>query len=93
MRAGLTEKGRLISEPNSELWENISSHTARRSFATIKYLDGYSPYEIMKITGHRSVKSLLNYIKVSQLDAAKKMHAHNEKRKANKTANKLRVAN
>lgn len=87
--AGLTEKGRLITEPEKELWECVTSHTARRSFATNLYLDGYPTIEIMKITGHRTEKSFLKYIRVSKLDAARKLSAHMKKRWSEKL---LRVA-
>jgi len=75
-RVGLTQKGRLLTEPEKELWECISSHTARRSFATNLYLEGYPPIEIMKITGHKTEKSFLKYIRVSKLDAAKRLSKH-----------------
>jgi len=77
--AGLKEKGRLSSDLNSELWECISSHTARRSFATMTYLSGFPVFEIMKITGHRSEKSFLNYIKVGKLQTAKRLSEHIKK--------------
>jgi integrase len=74
--AKLVETGRLISDPNKELWQCVSSHTARRSFATNLYLEGYPPIEIMKITGHKTEKAFLTYIKVSKLDAAKRLGKH-----------------
>jgi integrase len=74
--AELTEKGRLLSEPDKELCESVSSHTARRSFATNLYLSGFPAIELMKITGHRTEKAFLTYIKVSQLDTAKRLSKH-----------------
>jgi integrase len=47
----------------------ISTHTARRSFATNLYNSGFPLYYIMKITG----KGLLRYIKVDKDGAAKKL--------------------
>lgn len=94
--AGLTEKGRLSTSPKTELYNFITSHTARRSFATNLYLDGYPTIEIMKITGHKTEKAFLKYIKVSKLDAAKRLNAYMKKKweekriKANDTI--LRVA-
>jgi integrase len=87
--AEMDEKGRLLTDPGKELWECVSSHTARRSFATNLFLDGYPTLEIMKITGHKTEKSFLKYIRVSKLDAAKKLSAHMKKRWAEKI---LRVA-
>jgi integrase len=74
--AGLTEKGRLSINPGKELWECVSSHTARRSFATNLYLDGYPVNEIMKATGHKSEKAFWKYIKVSKLDSARRLSKH-----------------
>ncbi len=45
--------------------ELVTSHTARRSFATNAYLAGVDSVKIMKITGHRSEVVFLRYIKVS----------------------------
>jgi integrase len=77
---GMNEKGRLSSDLNLELWECISSHTARRSFATNLYLEGYPTLEIMKITGHRTERSFMKYIKLTKLDAAKNLNLHMKKK-------------
>jgi len=74
--AGLTEKGRLSTEPNLELWECVSSHTARRSMATNYYLQGFPTVDLMKITGHTTEKVFLNYIKSTKLDTAKRLSKH-----------------
>lgn len=47
-------------------YEHISSHTARRTFATNAYLAGIPAISIMKFTGHRTDRSFMKYIKVSQ---------------------------
>ena len=75
-QAGFTEKGRLSTDPKKELWECISSHTSRRSFATNLYLDAYPVNEIMKCTGHRTEKAFWKYIRVSKLDSAKRLLKH-----------------
>jgi integrase len=74
--AGLTETGRLMTAPDRPLWECVSSHTARRSFATNLFLEGYPNLEIMKITGHRTEKAFLTYIKVSKIESAMKLGKH-----------------
>lgn len=48
----------------------VSSHTARRSFATNAFLSGIPVPSIMKITGHRSVTSFMRYIRVGNLESA-----------------------
>ena len=48
----------------------ISSHVARRTFATLAYKKGIPSLAIMAITGHKTEKSFLTYIKVSQQEQA-----------------------
>jgi integrase len=86
--AGLNEKGRLSSDLKKELWECVSSHTSRRSFATNLYLDGYPVNEIKKATGHKSEKAFWKYIRVSKLDSAKRLSKH---QKANWSEKMLQV--
>lgn len=74
--AELTETGRLSTAPEMELWECVSSHTARRSFATNYYLQGFPTIDLMKITGHTTEKVFLHYIKVTKLDTAKRLSKH-----------------
>ena len=78
--AGLTEKGRLEANQSLELWECISSHTARRSFATNLYNEGFPILDIMKVTGHKTEKAFLGYIKITSDDSAQKLSAHNRKK-------------
>jgi integrase len=54
----------------------ITSHTARRSFATNAYLNDIPSISIMKITGHSTEKAFLTYIKISQEDNANKLLNH-----------------
>jgi Phage integrase SAM-like domain/Phage integrase family/Arm DNA-binding domain len=64
-----------------EKWEMITSHTARRSFATNEYLAGTPTLTIMAITGHKTEKSFLRYIKLSSAEHAKLLKGHWEDRK------------
>lgn len=54
----------------------VTSHTARRSFATNSYLAGIPSISIMKITGHRTEKSFLRYIRITQEENANKLLEH-----------------
>ncbi|MDA3891471.1 MAG: tyrosine-type recombinase/integrase [Salinivirgaceae bacterium] len=63
-------KGRVEKTTKYKKWEVISSHTARRTFATILYKDGHSHITIMAITGHKSEAAFLKYIKVSSEEHA-----------------------
>ena len=51
----------------------ISSHTARRSFCTNGYLDEMPTLAIMSISGHRTEKAFLKYIKADGKQHAKKV--------------------
>jgi integrase len=46
-------------------WQLVSTHTARRSFATNEYLAGTPTITIRAITGHKTEKAFLKYIKVT----------------------------
>ena len=54
-------------------WELISSHTGRRSFCTNMYKRGLPTLMIMSISGHKTEKSFLKYIKVKQSEHAEMM--------------------
>ena len=56
-------------------WQLVSTHTARRSFATNLYLSGFPAISIMKITGHRTEASFLKYIRITQRDTANQLAA------------------
>lgn len=62
-------------------WEMLTSHTARRSFATNEYLAGTPTLTIMAITGHKTEKAFLRYIKLTSSEHAKLLKEHWEKRK------------
>jgi site-specific recombinase XerD len=57
----------------------ITTHTARRSFATNLFKQGVSPITIMLITGHRTEKSFMKYIKIKEEEAAFHLKQHWEK--------------
>lgn len=57
----------------------VSSHTARRSFATNAYMREIPPFVIMGITGHTTEKSFFAYIKMTPKDKAKLLKSYWEK--------------
>jgi len=69
-------RGGLRTDTIHQKYELISTHTARRSFATNSYLAGIPTISIMKITGHRTDKAFMLYIKISQEDNANKLAEH-----------------
>ena len=54
----------------------VTTHTARRSFATNAYKAGVPTISIMKITGHSTESSFMKYIKISQQENAEIMKSH-----------------
>ncbi len=55
-------KGNRKEITTKSKFEMITSHTARRSFATNMYYDGMNPIDIMKITGHKKLETFQKYI-------------------------------
>lgn len=53
----------------------ICTHTARRTGATLMYLAGIPIYDIMKVTGHKSVATLEKYIRADKLEVAQSLAA------------------
>jgi integrase len=70
-----TRGGRIIKEDLPK-YKLITTHTARRSGATNMYLSGISSLDIMRITGHKSEKEFLKYIKVTKEETAKNLSNH-----------------
>lgn len=61
----ITKGGKQFEETVPK-WQLVSSHTARRSMATNAYERGTPAISLMQITGHRTEKSFLSYIKTSK---------------------------
>lgn len=64
--------GKRVSKKHIK-WELFTTHTARRSFATNLYKAGFPSISIMKITGHKTEKAFLKYIKVTPEEHAAKL--------------------
>jgi len=82
--AGITDKvsvsvttaGGEIETKTVEKCELVTTHTARRSGATNMFKAGIPALSIMKITGHRSERNFLKYIKISQEENAEMLKSH-----------------
>ena len=76
-----TKDGMRVNElcPKFEL---LTTHTARRSFATNHYLAGWQILTIMNITGHKTTKAFMSYIKLTTKEHAKVAHTEWKKKKA-----------
>ncbi|QES88103.1 site-specific integrase [Rhizosphaericola mali] len=68
----ITKGGRKVSmtEPFYSL---VTTHTARRSFATNMYKRGINIQTIMAITGHNSERTFMSYVKSKRINAVKEM--------------------
>lgn len=71
----ITRGGRRVTS-RYEKWQLVSSHTARRSFATNLYRSGFPSISIMQITGHKTETAFLKYIKVSKQEHAQLLAEH-----------------
>lgn len=69
-RAGKIERLKL------KKYEMISSHTARRTGATLMYFSGIPVAKIMKLTGHTTESSFFQYIRIDKLENAKELSEH-----------------
>lgn len=76
----MTKGGRMETR-KCEKWEVVSSHTARRTFATNLYKNGFPSISIMQITGHKTEAAFMRYIKLTKQDHAKLLAEHWEKEK------------
>ncbi len=56
--------------------ELMSSHTARRTFATNAHLSGIADRDIMMITGHKTTASFYRYIRSNSMQSAIKIANH-----------------
>jgi len=69
-------KGGKVEKNVLPKFKLVSTHTARRSFATNLYLAEVPSISIMKITGHKTERSFLQYIRVTQRENADKLLTH-----------------
>lgn len=65
--------GGTLQNESKPKYQLVSSHTGRRSFCTNMYKRGLSTLMIMSISGHKTEKSFLKYIKVKQEEHAQMM--------------------
>ena len=76
-RAGISQKvehtrarGARVATELVEKYRLVSTHTARRTGATLMYLEGVDALSVMRITGHRTEKEFRKYIRVGEEENA-----------------------
>lgn len=82
-RAKITElipvesnKGGMKKNDNVKKCDLIKTHTARRSGCTNMYLAKIPTIDIMKISGHKTEREFLKYIKIGKEETAVKLGSH-----------------
>ena len=82
-KAGITEpiiieenKGGFKVKRDVPKNELVKTHTARRTGCTLMYLAGVPTIDIMKISGHKSEREFLKYIKVGKEETAQNLSKH-----------------
>ena len=69
----VTYRGTERTETEVEKWKLMSSHTGRRTGATLMLLSCIPAELIMKITGHKSSRSFMQYLCISGDEMAEKI--------------------
>lgn len=76
----IAEKAKIKEKVNEKggvpKYELVSSHTARRSFCTNTYKSGMDSLAIMQLSGHKTEKSFLTYIKIGKEEFATRIANH-----------------
>lgn len=67
-------RGIIKDERTEPKYKLLSFHCARRTFATLSLEKGMRPEEVMELTGHKTVKQFLKYVKVSQKGLKHSVH-------------------
>jgi integrase len=68
--------GKMVVKTKAK-FESISTHTARRTFATIAYVHFKMPaFLVMKATGHKSEREFMKYIRIDKTNSAFEMAAY-----------------
>lgn len=82
-KAGITDpitimetKGGVRKEATYEKCDMVTSHTARRSFATNTFKSGMESISIMTMTGHKTENNFMRYIRITSEENAKILQGH-----------------
>jgi len=68
----MNRTGGVFKQTHSKKWQLVTSHTARRSFATNMYMKCHDARMVMAITGHTTEENFMKYICVSQIENAER---------------------
>ena len=79
------DKGGKIKQYNTAKFEQMGTHTGRRTFSTIMYNLGMPCEDICSVTGHASTAQLMEYIGATMADKRARRRAAADRIKANRT--------
>jgi integrase len=68
--------GGLTVKKKAFKYQLVKTHTARRSGCTLMYLAGVPTIDIMKISGHKTEKEFLKYIRLGKEETAVSLANH-----------------
>jgi len=69
-------RGGTIVKRDVKKCDLIKTHTARRTGCTLMYLAGIPTIDIMKISGHKTEREFIKYVKVGKQETALRMASH-----------------
>ncbi len=75
VRVAKTRAGKVVEVARAK-HNLVTVHTARRSFASNMFMADFPTLSIMKITGHKTERAFLKYIRISQEENARKIAKH-----------------
>lgn len=61
-----SSSGSKRTESTFAKWELLTTHTGRRTFVTLNLEKGIRPEVLMKITGHKDMKSFMRYVSITE---------------------------
>jgi len=82
IETSITKGGKKVTIQTPK-YELFTTHTARRSFATVEYLAGTPMEWIRAITGHKTEKAFMKYIKLTPREKSDMLRQIWKQRKAN----------
>jgi len=71
-----TYKSGMKVKKTTPKYKLIKTHTARRTGCTLMYLAGVQPIDIMKVSGHKTEREFLKYVKVGKKETAMNLARH-----------------
>jgi len=75
-----TTNGGAVMKRDVPKYEMVSTHTARRTGATLMFFEGIPVTTIRKITGHKTESAFMRYLRLNDEQAALEIMKHRNER-------------